>query len=70
MGFKRWLIARQLPGGLLVTCSYCGKIRDVDGEWKMDDGLRGMFQKTGKLSHGICLECRERLIGGLRNKDE
>lgn len=44
---------------LLPICSYCRKIRNVDGNWEdIDDYL--IKHADIKLSHGMCQECQKK----------
>jgi len=45
-----------LNKGIITTCSYCKKIRDVDGKWVPFE--KYLQKHTGAyFSHGICQEC-------------
>lgn len=56
-----------LNKGIISTCSYCRKIRDVDGTWlTFEDYLQ---KHTGALfSHGICGECTDKVLEEEFNK--
>lgn len=45
--------------GLVPVCSWCGKIRDSEGEWLT---LEAFFRKyfKGTCTHTICEDCRDR----------
>jgi hypothetical protein len=45
--------------GLIRVCSWCGKIRDPEGEWLT---LEAFFQKYfgAECTHTICEDCRDR----------
>jgi hypothetical protein len=46
--------------GLLPVCSWCKKVRDHRGVWRLAERLVDeRFQ--GKLTHGICPACRQKL---------
>jgi hypothetical protein len=46
--------------GLLPVCSWCKKVRDHQGVWRPPDRwVADRFQ--GKLTHGICPVCRQKL---------
>lgn len=47
---------------LLPVCSWCGRIRDEDGEWSDLETYVARREKT-RVSHGICQECSERELG-------
>ena len=47
--------------GILPTCSYCGKIRDEDGNWHtLADHIRNTT--LAEFSHGYCPECAEKYV--------
>ena len=47
--------------GLLSICSYCKRIRDVDGTWT---ALERYVEKrsSARFSHGVCEECYEKML--------
>jgi hypothetical protein len=45
--------------GLVPVCSWCGKIRDPEGEWlTIEEFFRKYFGMA--CTHGICEDCRDR----------
>ncbi len=47
--------------GILPTCSYCGKIRDENGEWHtLEEHIR--TTTLAEFSHGYCPECAEKYV--------
>ncbi|MCD6362290.1 MAG: response regulator [Armatimonadetes bacterium] len=56
--------------GILPTCSYCGKIRDEDGNWHT---LESYIRHTtlAEFSHGYCPECAAKhVLPHLRKEPE
>jgi len=49
------MISGILPRRPIPICSYCGRIRGVDGAWKEGPPLSGSAEML--LSHGICPTC-------------
>lgn len=56
--------------GILPTCSYCGKIRDENGEWHtLEEHIR--TTTLAEFSHGYCPECAEKhVLPQLRKLEE
>lgn len=56
-----------LKKGIIGICSYCRKIRDVDGQWI---SFESYLQKhTGaNFSHGICEECNDKIFQEFNEK--
>ena len=54
--------------GLLPICSWCKKIRDDSGFWVMVEGYIAKHSKA-KFTHGVCPDCRRRLLEGLHVKE-
>jgi hypothetical protein len=48
--------------GLLPICATCKKTRDDEGYWSQIEGYVQKHSKA-KLSHGMCLECSDKLYG-------
>ena len=56
-----------LKKGIISTCSYCKKIHDEDGQWINFDVY--LHKHTGAdFSHGVCEDCHEDLLQGLKIK--
>ena len=45
---------------LLPVCAWCKKVRDDDGYWREVDEYLKIHDH--KLTHGMCLECSEKLM--------
>jgi len=46
---------------LLPICAWCKKIRNEDGEWIELE--KYLYHQSGKkVTHGICHECRQKLL--------
>ena len=51
--------------GLLIVCAWCRRVRDDPGKWlEFEIYVRQHLAVT--FTHGICLECRERMFLGTR----
>jgi len=48
--------------GLLPICAYCKKIRNDRNYWEAIESYIGE-RSAATFSHGICPECRERVVG-------
>lgn len=56
----------QALEGILPVCSFCKKIRDLQGQWhSMESYITERSEAT--FSHGFCPECGERHYGKYRN---
>jgi hypothetical protein len=51
------------PGQIIVICAGCSRVKDERGDWKNMD-LPEAGRTALLLSHGLCLECAERLYPG------
>ncbi len=47
--------------GVIPICAYCRKVRDDRNYWQQLDAFLAKHSKT-EFSHGICPECKERLL--------
>ena len=56
--------------GILPTCSYCGRIRDENGEWHtLEEHIKNTT--LAEFSHGYCPECTEKhVLPQLRKLEE
>jgi phosphoserine phosphatase RsbU/P len=55
LGLREELIALE---GLLSVCSYCKRMRDVDGTWGSLERYIELHSKA-EFSHGVCPDCYE-----------
>ncbi len=56
-------IEMRVLKGLIPICASCKKIRDDEGYWdQIDEYLRK--HSDIEFSHGLCLDCMDRLYGG------
>ena len=53
--------------GILPICSYCKKIRDDMGAWKMLE-IYISEHSEAKFSHGLCPECHENVMKELEEE--
>jgi hypothetical protein len=65
---KTTQLTRQIEtlNGLLPLCAWCKKVRNDSGYWEQIEEYVST-RSTASFTHGVCPECRKKVLGGLGN---